>query len=78
MEFDFTTFVAMLSAILTLMVDSFAMTRYKKRSKGEGEGNGNGNLELQTYGHSHGSGVGTGGSHDEASQLLQYRVVAQV
>ncbi|PPD82203.1 hypothetical protein GOBAR_DD20861 [Gossypium barbadense] len=30
-KFPFTTFVAMLSAVLTLMVDSFAMSVYKKR-----------------------------------------------
>lgn len=30
-KFPFTTFVAMLSALLTLMVDSFAMSMYKKR-----------------------------------------------
>jgi zinc transporter 1/2/3 len=29
-KFPFTTFVAMLSALLTLMIDSFAMSYYKK------------------------------------------------
>jgi zinc transporter 1/2/3 len=29
-KFPFTTFVVMLSALLTLMIDSFAMSYYKK------------------------------------------------
>uniref|UniRef100_A0A5B7BZZ7 Putative fe(2+) transport protein 1-like n=1 Tax=Davidia involucrata TaxID=16924 RepID=A0A5B7BZZ7_DAVIN len=81
-KFPFTTFVAMLSAILTLMVDSFAMSCYKKRCSEVGLESsskairGDGTMELQNTGHCHGNGMA--GLDDEASQLLRHRVVAQV
>ncbi|PHU29630.1 Fe(2+) transport protein 2 [Capsicum chinense] len=78
-KFPFTTFVAMLSAILTLSVDSYAMSYFKKHKLESGDGNGgdyvhnNGKMESQN-GHVHGLAK----CDDKASQLLRYRVVAQV
>ncbi|OMO72202.1 Zinc/iron permease [Corchorus olitorius] len=79
-KFPFTTFVAMLSAILTLMVDSFAMSFYKKHCSkalvadaGDVAGSlENGNAQ---HGHSH---VNAFEKNDVASQLLRHRVIAQV
>ncbi|KAA8544768.1 hypothetical protein F0562_019528 [Nyssa sinensis] len=78
-KFPFTTFVAMLSAILTLMVDSFAMSYYKKHGLEVGvQSSKDGtHVELQNNnGHFHASGMG--GLDDKQSQLLRHRVVAQV
>ncbi|KAM7524672.1 hypothetical protein LguiA_014574 [Lonicera macranthoides] len=77
-KFPFTTFVAMISAILTLMVDSFALSAYKKRQAVEVEPTTrvmDVNLETQNGGHFHGHGHGDGQGE---SKLLRYRVVAQV
>ncbi|XP_073154201.1 probable zinc transporter 8 [Henckelia pumila] len=72
-KFPFTTFVAMLSAILTLMVDSYAMSYYRKHRFPENdqtdENNKNVNLESQDF---------KVNDNIDASQLLRYRVVAQV
>ncbi|XP_075497216.1 fe(2+) transport protein 1-like isoform X1 [Primulina tabacum] len=82
-KFPFTTFVAMLSAILTLMVDSYAMSYYRKHNfSGNGarpvdENNKNEELESQGPGHCHGNDI-LKVDGDNASQLLRYRVVAQV
>lgn len=79
-KFPFTTFVAMLSAVFTLMLDSYAMSYYRKRDldsevKRTSDGNAivDGKLESQ---HCHGFNVVK--ADDNASQLLRYRVVAQV
>ncbi|KAL0352698.1 UNVERIFIED_CONTAM: Fe(2+) transport protein 2 [Sesamum angustifolium] len=79
-KFPFTTFVAMLSAVFTLMVDSYAMSYYRKRDleievKRTSDENAivDGKLESQ---HCHGFNVAK--DDDNASQLLRYRVVAQV
>ncbi|KAL0442345.1 UNVERIFIED_CONTAM: Fe(2+) transport protein 2 [Sesamum latifolium] len=79
-KFPFTTFVAMLSAVFTLMVDSYAMSYYRKRDldievKRTSDANAivDGKLESQ---HCHGFNVAK--ADDNASQLLRYRVVAQV
>ena len=87
-KFPFTTFVAMLSALLTLMIDSFAMSYYKKHGfdrkgggvDGEKVNNGErglGNVENGSahVGHCHGF---NGGANDKDSMLLRNRVVAQV
>ncbi|KAE8730035.1 Detected protein of confused Function [Hibiscus syriacus] len=54
-KFPFMTFVAMLSALFTLMVDSFAMGVYKKRSSRANNGarqeNGNKTIENSEHGH---------------------------
>ncbi|CAK7353340.1 unnamed protein product [Dovyalis caffra] len=83
-KFPFTTFVAMLSALLTLMIDSFAMSYYKKRCLSDEKGGGeNGEKVLEHVenggavhvGHSHGF---NGGANGKDSILLRNRVVAQV
>ncbi|CAK9182838.1 unnamed protein product [Ilex paraguariensis] len=81
-KFPFATFVAMLSAIVTLMVDSFALSYYKKRCCGGGTVESgkqvmDGHVESQSFGHCHGNGF-DGLVDVEASQLLRHRVIAQV
>ncbi|KAK5770062.1 hypothetical protein PVK06_046211 [Gossypium arboreum] len=79
-KFPFTTFVAMLSAIVTLMVDSFAMSVYRKhhaKALMAGEGTDvarleNGDVQTENHGHEH------HGVMNEKSQLLRHRVIAQV
>ncbi|KAH1097832.1 hypothetical protein J1N35_014753 [Gossypium stocksii] len=83
-KFPFTTFVAMLSAVLTLMVDSFAMSVYKKRcgkalmaAANNGGGLENTNvvpIDNFEHGHSHSLEM----NDDVSSQLLRHRVIAQV
>ncbi|XP_043688934.1 fe(2+) transport protein 1-like [Telopea speciosissima] len=79
-KFPFTTFVAMLSAVMTLMIDSFAMTFYKKV-------NSNGRVETSSRnivsdddscksGHYH--AIGTIEEEEPSEQLLRNRIVAQV
>ncbi|KAI5352961.1 hypothetical protein L3X38_005853 [Prunus dulcis] len=89
-KFPFTTFVAMLSAVLTLMVDSFSMSHYRKAfaagtRSGDEENDKNVTPQLEHVGHGHGHGHGhvqdtknEGGLNGKDSQLLRYRVVAQV
>lgn len=77
-NYPFTTLVAMFSAVLTLMVDSFAMSFFKKRyAKELGEQKEkvvtNESVELQN--HCHGHGVAAQGFD---TTLLRCRVVAQV
>lgn len=74
-KFPFTTFVAMLSAILTLMVDSFAMSLYKKHKMACPADDINGKEESQQDFHHHEHAAAVDGS--SATQLLRYRVVAQ-
>ncbi|RWR81928.1 fe2+ transport protein 1-like protein [Cinnamomum micranthum f. kanehirae] len=82
-KFPFTTFVAMLSAVLTLMVDSFATAFYKKSGTG-----GAALVDSTRCGaiYSEERAVELNG-HDqrkdgeddtEGSRLLRYRVIAQV
>ncbi|XP_052202830.1 fe(2+) transport protein 1-like [Diospyros lotus] len=77
-KFPFTTFVAMVSAIGTLMVDSFALSFYKKRCSKVmmAKRVTDGSVEMQNLGHGHGQGFD--GLEETSSQLLRYRVVAQV
>ncbi|KAF8028772.1 hypothetical protein BT93_E1433 [Corymbia citriodora subsp. variegata] len=86
-KFPFTTFVAMLSAVITLMVDSYAMAYYKKinaKISGDGGGGANGQVKDSVAGLEHGGADahvhgGAGDAIDgEKAQLLRYRVVAQV
>ncbi|XVE91708.1 hypothetical protein REPUB_Repub01dG0034200 [Reevesia pubescens] len=71
----------MLSAIVTLMVDSFAMSMYKKRSAktlvmdDNGEMLEKGNSQMENHGHGHGHALE---NNDKESQLLRHRVIAQV
>ena len=81
-KFPFTTFVAMLSAVVTLMVDSFAMSIYKKHSAKAlvvGDSNGarleNGNVQVDNFAHGHDHALE---KNEISSQLLRHRVIAQV
>ncbi|WOG83475.1 hypothetical protein DCAR_0102650 [Daucus carota subsp. sativus] len=75
-KYPFTTLVAMFSAVLTLMVDSFAMSLFKRHyalESGEQKEVSNESVELQS--HCHGHGVAAEGSD---ATLLRCRVVAQI
>jgi zinc transporter 1/2/3 len=86
-EFPFTGFIAMVAAILTLAVDSFATSYFyrlhfkpsKKIGDGEEKSGGGGDelgLHVHAHGHAHGIvGVDSGGSE---VQIHRSRVVAQV
>ncbi|KAL5987836.1 putative zinc transporter 10 [Asimina triloba] len=81
-NFPFSGFLAMLSAIGTLMVDSLATSVYRKRSKMNGvtpESNQevvHGDSEMGMGGHFHQAHAIA--DKDQSSQLLRYRVVAMV
>ena len=74
-KFPFTTFIAMVAAVLTLMMDSIALSYYRKHgmSKREAE-----NDEGCGHGHGHSHGVGAKKLDEGASKLLRYRIIAQV
>lgn len=78
-KFPFTTFVAMLSAVATLMVDSFSMSYYyKRRSQASLEDKKHHEImgqELEDV--EHGLKI-EGGVNEKSSSLLRHRVVAQV
>ncbi|KAK7275077.1 hypothetical protein RIF29_16184 [Crotalaria pallida] len=85
-KFPFTAFIAMLSAIFTLMVDSFCIHYFKKKynlasssSQAVVAAAESKELEHIGDGHGHGNGNGIGGDKVvSGEQLLRYRVVAQV
>lgn len=75
-KFPFTTFIAMISALLTLMVDSYAMSWQKKRMLKPQE-----NVVVETLEDGSKELEKENGSivSDEAkSQLIRYQVIAQV
>ncbi|KAL0407576.1 UNVERIFIED_CONTAM: putative zinc transporter 10 [Sesamum latifolium] len=82
-KFPFTGFVAMLSAIITLMIDSMATSLYSKKHKTAlvlPESGGDQEMAVveaaahsHFHGHHHGSKLEV-----EGSQLLRYRVIAMV
>ncbi|PSS11125.1 Fe(2+) transport protein [Actinidia chinensis var. chinensis] len=85
-KFPFSGFLAMLSAIVTLMVDSMATSLYSRKHNGgilpETEVVGGGHQELGVvgggghfHGHHHSGGIKEG---TQGAQLLRYRVVAMV
>ncbi|CAK8565757.1 unnamed protein product [Lathyrus sativus] len=79
-KFPFTTFITMISAIFTLMVDSFSLSYFKKKLPMSSSLN---NLKMTKEledGHGHdGLAIANGhGKNVNAEQLLRYRVVAQV
>lgn len=82
-KFPFTGFVAMLSAIITLMIDSLATSLYTKKHKG-GEmqpesSAGDRGMAVIEAGHSHPHGHHHGANlNAKGSQLLRYRVIAMV
>uniref|UniRef100_A0A803NRZ2 Uncharacterized protein n=1 Tax=Cannabis sativa TaxID=3483 RepID=A0A803NRZ2_CANSA len=81
-----TGFTAMLSAIGTLMIDSFATGYYKRQSSGldkqvgldeeTAEGHTDGHVHVHSHGHSHGSSSLQQSS--TSSELIRHRIVAQV
>ncbi|GJT07444.1 Fe(2+) transport protein 1-like protein [Tanacetum coccineum] len=74
-QFPFTMFIAMMSAVGTLMIDSYMMSGFKKYSE-TNNGIKNRDPEMNIMGHCHGDV--TSGVNDRASQLRRYRMVAQV
>ncbi|CAI0544453.1 unnamed protein product [Linum tenue] len=81
-KFPFTGFVAMLSALVTLMVDSIATSFYSgklnKTAAGDGAVEGDremGNAVVPHHGHHHGVKVS---NDDGAKQLMRYKVIAMV
>lgn len=77
-KFAFTTFVSMLSAVATLMVDSFSMSYYKKRFQASLEAKKHHEIRGQELKHA-GHGLKLEDGVDEnGSVLLRHRVVAQV
>ncbi|EOA36102.1 hypothetical protein CARUB_v10011177mg [Capsella rubella] len=75
-KFPFTTFIAMLSALMTLMVDSYAMSWHKKRIFLKSQENvvetlENGSKELEREN-------GTIVEEDANTQLIRHQVIAQV
>ena len=79
-RFPFSTFVAMLSAVATLMVDSFSMSYYRKRFEDHEEVRNNGVVGHEILGHiDHVNGkIEEGRINDKGSELIRHRVVAQV
>ncbi|CAA2991543.1 probable zinc transporter 10 [Olea europaea subsp. europaea] len=79
-KFPFTGFVAMLSAIVTLMVDSMATSVYSKKNKAGvlPESQGDQEMAVVHAGHSYGHHHHGSKLDVEGPQLLRYRVIAMV
>nr|QEJ80493.1 NoZIP3 [Nasturtium officinale] len=83
-KFPFTGFVAMLSGLITLVIDSITTSFYSSKNGSEivPASVSNGDQEranpMITHGHSHGHGVTSSTKDDGTPQLLRYRVVAMV
>jgi len=90
-KFPFTTFIAMFSAVITLVVDSYSISFFKKKlAASSANASGSASLEagerkeVEVCGHGHGHDVHADADADrdanivDAEQLLRYRVVAQV
>ncbi|GJM96121.1 hypothetical protein PR202_ga12932 [Eleusine coracana subsp. coracana] len=85
-EFPFTTFVAMLAAVFTLLVDSLMLTFYNRRRKGSAAVAHHGHDDSPPpmhAGHCHGHGAGivvveTQTVEASKKQLLRNRVIVQV
>ncbi|XP_042067761.1 zinc transporter 5-like [Salvia splendens] len=79
-DFPFTGFVAMLAAIGTLMVDTYATSYYGRRSRVKSEGGDEeravGAHTHAVHGHAHGPVSLNAGSGD--TELLRHRVISQV
>ncbi|XP_020209130.1 zinc transporter 8 [Cajanus cajan] len=87
-DFPFTGFVAMCTAMGTLMVETYATAYFQKQNfKGtrvveeatdvEKEHGHEGNVHLHTHA-THGHAHGHVSSHDHSSELLRHRVISQV
>ncbi|KFK41852.1 hypothetical protein AALP_AA2G179200 [Arabis alpina] len=85
-KFPFTGFVAMLSGLVTLAIDSMATSFYTSKDGSEivptaaSNGDQEGANPMITHGHSHGHGVTLTSKYDDSSgtKLLRYRVIAMV
>ena len=81
-DFPFTTFVSMLSAIVTLMLDSFSMAFYAGRSREKVEAmEGSASVEMMPASHPHGHGASLMLEHKDGEDdgtLRRNRVIAQV
>uniref|UniRef100_A0A2P2KDN4 Uncharacterized protein MANES_03G075600 n=2 Tax=Rhizophora mucronata TaxID=61149 RepID=A0A2P2KDN4_RHIMU len=89
-DFPFTGFIAMLSAIMTMMIDAFATSYYKRwHFKKSSLDNGNdvemvpaqheGHLHVHTHAtHGHAHGPGFASVENPLSDLFRHRVVSQV
>ncbi|XP_050232011.1 zinc transporter 1 [Mercurialis annua] len=84
-EFPFSGFVAMVSAVITMMIDTFA-TGYFKRSHFNkalpiSEEKHEGHVHVHTHashGHSHGSAALASNGDDESAGIFRHRIVSQV
>ncbi|CAJ1932618.1 unnamed protein product [Sphenostylis stenocarpa] len=86
-KFPFTTFIAMLSAILTLVIDSFSISFFRKKLAAANSANGSGTASIEAGERKEVELFGDGDVHGhairdakkvDAEQLLRYRVVAQM
>ncbi|XP_009757202.1 fe(2+) transport protein 1-like [Nicotiana tabacum] len=84
-KFPFTGFVAMLSAIITLAIDSMATSFYSQKHKnGVTPENGGHDQEMGTmnnghfHSHHHGSSLSSKDGDVQGTKLLRYRVIAMV
>ncbi|OMO67184.1 Zinc/iron permease [Corchorus capsularis] len=83
-KFPFTGFVAMLSALVTLMIDSMATSIYSRKSSAgitpvNGAGSATNDMAVVNIGQFHGHGHHHDAKPaDQHQQLLRYRVIAMV
>ena len=87
-KFPFAGFVAMMSAIGTLMVDAFATSYYKKShfdnaqhgiGDAEKDGEHDGHIHVHTHAaHGHGHGSVSLTENSASSELVRHRVISQV
>ncbi|XP_009769157.1 zinc transporter 5-like [Nicotiana tabacum] len=79
-NFPFSGFIAMVSAMGTLMVDTYATSYFSNKNDTKNglvaqSGDEGGAIHVHSHGHAHGSSSLLG---DSSSELLRYRVVSQV
>lgn len=77
-KFPFTTFVAMLSALVTLMLDSFSMSYHRKHDNRQDKGNESNVLENGEDSCDLKNNEETIDDRAKSQVLVRYRVVAQV
>lgn len=80
-DFPFTGFVAMVSAIGTLMVDSYATAYYRKESDGKARiaNDDKGVIPVHTHAtHGHAHGSISMETYSGETELLRHRVISQV
>ncbi|KAL3332519.1 hypothetical protein AABB24_032874 [Solanum stoloniferum] len=74
-DFPFSGFIAMVSALATLMVDTYATSYYSKKNLKNGVVAQSGDEQGIVHAHSH---AHVHGLSDSKSELLRYRVISQV